>query len=376
MGKINGSKILAIAVTLLTESSYAENPTDYELDSPTSEKYIIKKDDTLWDLADTFLGDSYKWSELWDNNSYINDPNLIFTGDPLSVPGQDSNTPPQPDTQVASQQSSFDEFSSFDSDFDDSIPDINPVPEDSGQGEITELLGSLRRKNVLSEKFFSQVPFLWTEKNSQGKVYPGDGIVEEKDDGQMFFMLDNITVKLLKGAKYKIDDTLDIIKSLKMIQINGKSANLVKRTGRAKVTGVFSNKVEAKLFEMWDVISGKERIAPKQNFFTKAALIDSLIRPDIEIKGKISLRVEESVCPIPYQTLILDKGTADNVKLGDIFAVYEFAGKKATETLSLIGYVASLTSNSSSMVILTISSENVKQGSNAKLIWRSGLTEG
>ncbi|MDO5576720.1 MAG: LysM peptidoglycan-binding domain-containing protein [Fibrobacter sp.] len=373
MGKINGSKILAIAVTFLAANSYAESPEGQTVQSSHDEKYIIKKDDTLWDLADTFLGDSYKWSELWDNNSYINDPNLIFTGDPLSVPGHELNTP-QPE-KIDTLVFSPDEFSSFDSDSEDSITDIS-APEDGGQDEITELLGSLRRKNVLSEKFFSQVPFLWTEKDSQGKVCPGNGIVEEKENGQMFFILDNITAELLKGAKYKIDDTLDIIKSIKMVRINGKSANLVKRTGRAKVTGVFSNKVEAKLFEMWDVISGKERIAPKQKFFAKDALIDSLVEPGIKIKGKISLRVEESVCPIPYQTLILDKGAADNVKLGDIFAVYEFAGKKTTETLSLIGYVASLTSNSSSVVILTISNENVQPGSNAALIWRSVLTEG
>jgi hypothetical protein len=48
-----------------------------------AEVYIIRSNDTLWDLAETHAGDPYLWPYLWDNNLYITDPHWIYPGDPL-----------------------------------------------------------------------------------------------------------------------------------------------------------------------------------------------------------------------------------------------------------------------------------------------------
>lgn len=51
--------------------------------------YIIQKDDTLWDLAGGFLGDPYRWPEIWEVNQYILDAQWIYPGDPLLIPATD-----------------------------------------------------------------------------------------------------------------------------------------------------------------------------------------------------------------------------------------------------------------------------------------------
>ncbi|UCF81445.1 MAG: LysM peptidoglycan-binding domain-containing protein [Acidobacteriota bacterium] len=48
-----------------------------------AEVYIIRPNDTLWDIAETHAGDPYLWPHLWDNNLYITDPHWIYPGDPL-----------------------------------------------------------------------------------------------------------------------------------------------------------------------------------------------------------------------------------------------------------------------------------------------------
>lgn len=49
--------------------------------------YLVKKDDTLWALAGRFLDNPRLWREIWEQNPFIPNPDLIFPGDPLIIPG-------------------------------------------------------------------------------------------------------------------------------------------------------------------------------------------------------------------------------------------------------------------------------------------------
>jgi hypothetical protein len=48
--------------------------------------YIIKRGDTLWDLAGRFLANPFLWPQIWDQNRYITDAHWIYPGDPLIIP--------------------------------------------------------------------------------------------------------------------------------------------------------------------------------------------------------------------------------------------------------------------------------------------------
>jgi hypothetical protein len=48
--------------------------------------YLIKRGDTLWDLAGRFLGNPFLWPQIWDQNRYITDAHWIYPGDPLIIP--------------------------------------------------------------------------------------------------------------------------------------------------------------------------------------------------------------------------------------------------------------------------------------------------
>lgn len=64
----------------------------------TNQTHTVKKGDTLWDLAQQYLGDPFKWPEIYRRNTAtVKDPNLIYPDQVLIISGEvmpTAGTPP------------------------------------------------------------------------------------------------------------------------------------------------------------------------------------------------------------------------------------------------------------------------------------------
>ncbi|HET8816768.1 MAG TPA: LysM domain-containing protein [Pseudidiomarina sp.] len=85
------STIAVIGFLLLTSAgaatrSYAQSNSSGDIlrlkeDAPA--EYVVKKGDTLWDIAGFYLDDPWLWTELWRVNDTVDNPHLIYPGDKL-----------------------------------------------------------------------------------------------------------------------------------------------------------------------------------------------------------------------------------------------------------------------------------------------------
>lgn len=61
--------------------------------------HTVKNGDTLWDICNTYFGDSYVWPRIWSYNPSITNPNWIYPGDTLwLVPPSTGNLPTPADS--------------------------------------------------------------------------------------------------------------------------------------------------------------------------------------------------------------------------------------------------------------------------------------
>ena len=72
-----------LALLLLASAGFAQGQVQLREGFP--QQYTVATGDTLWDISAKYLREPWHWPQLWQANPQVENPDLIYPGDRLSL---------------------------------------------------------------------------------------------------------------------------------------------------------------------------------------------------------------------------------------------------------------------------------------------------
>lgn len=265
------------------------------------ERYVVKKGDTLWDIAATILKNPWLWPEMWHINTQIRNPHLIFPGDVillyyvdgkpyLTLEGAAGTRPTLPAGVGTVKLKPTIRYKNLDQ-------AIDTLPRKA-------IAAFLSNPRVLTEEEFDDAPYIFSSRDSHLVNGQGDRVYVRnvKDEQQIEYVV------VRKGEAYVDPETYEVlgyeaqdVADARMVRVDDPSTVVITRARKEVLTG--------------------DRIIPhleqkiQFNFFPRA--------PRQVIGGKI-IAVYDGLSQIgQYNIVIINRGEEQGVEVGHIFAVYQ-----------------------------------------------------
>jgi hypothetical protein len=310
-------------------------PASEELPPP----YIIKKGDTLWDISHTFFKDPFLWPFIWKANPSITNPDLIFTGNKLIIPGlapiervlQAKAEPKEPAVEKkepAPVEERINQREGISGAHVTSPKPIQPVPAETGE----EMPSGGNRFMLPEEQIFPIIDkYAMLSAGFVNAEETGDIITGSSETAKSIFGYDDIVYVSMRDADtVKIGDKYLIYKQAHNVKHpkTGKNfGKLIKGLGILQITAKdpAANVLTARITLSFDAIEKGNLLTPYQEpvpiYHSSQKKVKDISGYILEVTDKRSINAQTDV-------VYLDKGNADGVEPGDRFFVNEEPAKR------------------------------------------------
>ncbi len=143
----------------------AQHPPEVITLNPQAPRhYVVKRGDTLWDIAKTFLQNPWHWPEVWVANPHIKNPHLIYPGDVLVLYYQDAS----PHVAIAERPASYPTVRLS--------PEVRIEPLPDQEAPIHSIHQFLIYPRVVAEEQLKQAPYILAAMDERMVFGAGDNV--------------------------------------------------------------------------------------------------------------------------------------------------------------------------------------------------------
>lgn len=277
-----------LAAAFMTLAAHAAG--EVPLNPAHPDRYVVKRGDTLWDIAERFLRDPWLWPEVWHINPQIENPHLIYPGDVISLVYVDGKPRlvlqrGRPTVKLS--------------------PQARPQPLDEAIPTIPlDVIGPfLSRPRVLEEPAYERAPYIVSSADEHLIAGAGDRVyVRGLSRGPGRYTV------LRRGELYRDPDTGEVL-GLEAVHV---ADARLQRPGDPAVLVLVSSSREA--------IVGDRVLPVEEGRYTDRFLPRA---PKHRVDGRI-ISVLDGVSRIgQYQVVVLNRGRREGVEPGHVLAVYQ-----------------------------------------------------
>lgn len=336
-----------------------------EVKKPVVNMYVIKKGDTLWDISSRFLANPWLWPKIWEQNKYIENPDLIFPGEPLilpetaalppappaeAIPKEVTPPPPPPEAvEVPSEEKVGTEVVALPP---PEVPEETLVSEEGK--ELLSRIAELQKAEKTSVYFsrMSEVAFITdTELEAAGKIVgsPEERTIfaeldrvyiefkEEVGAGELFHVVEEMGVLTHPVTKKKLGRKIKILGVVEVLEKNDKNYTALIKTSTDAIRK--GNRV-LKAIPITKTVEIKKASSPLEGYVVDGNRFGKFFG-----EGDV---------------VFIDLGSEKGVEEGNVFIVYI---QQKEKPLNLIGKAVVIrTWKNASAALLTKTRQEVERG--------------
>ena len=299
-----------------------------ELQIPEDRKYLVKEGDTLWDISTSVMKDPFLWPRLWKDNKYIINPDLIYPGNVIILPGdeivikeeaapvtapKEAQKEAEPAKKAEEVPPSVAEEAAPPVEEDVAAPAAEPqIERKEARPFILEGVGVLNDETLL----FSS-GFVVSKLEDKGVIV---GSWDKKvllSDNDIIYINRKNNPAIANGDKYTI---YKVIRQVKHPITEKKIGHLVKILGVVQITDVKKDVATGTIIRSFDFIGYGDKLMP----YKKAAVTDELLKEKTsarKLSGYIVEVKDAKIQNAQLDVVYIDKGTKDGVTIGERFMV-------------------------------------------------------
>ncbi len=295
--------------------------------------YTIKKGDTLWDIANAFFKDPFLWPFIWKANPAVTNPDLIFAGNKLIIPGlapiqQALQAEAAPTEPAAEKQEPAKEAAPVEGLESAHVTSPKPVPpgaaEEMPAGGNRLIMPEEQIYPIIDKYAMLSAGFVSDEKT-------GDIISGSPENGKSVFGYDDIVYVSMRDAEnVKIGDKFLVYthkQDVKHPKTGKNFGKLIKGLGILQITAKdpAAKVLTARITLSFDEMEKGNMLTPYQEptliYYSSQKKAKDISGYILEVMDRRSINAQTDV-------VYLDKGTADGVEPGDRFIVYDEPTKR------------------------------------------------
>lgn len=271
-------------------------------------EYIVKKGDTLWDIASLFLRDPWYWPEIWQRNPQVENPHLIYPGDVLTLTYING----VPQINVARGEDGV----------------VRRESSDSSGRKVVKLSPSIHRQTL--NEAIPSIPadaisqFLTRPRVVAENVWANAPYIVGSDDAHLVLGANNIIYirgeldnernrySIFREGNRLIDPDTDELLGFEVIY-----------AGEVKIQRYASPSTGLLLKTSREVLIG-DRLLPTDKGAIDQQYFPRL--PDDYVGGKIISLFDAISSIAQYQVAVINRGSKHNLQVGHLLATYQAGG--------------------------------------------------
>jgi len=272
-------------------------------DYPSS--YVVQDGDTLWNIASQFLRDPERWTDIWQPDDYLDNPDLLYPGDTLKLSilgGTPRVFVQRGDRDVArvSPQIRVEELQSA----------IPAIPLESIENSFT-------RNRIVTNAQYEAAPYIVANVGDNLVIGTGDEVFARGS-----FQLGTTSFEIYRVGRTYYGEGIPRERVFGLLKTTDEEVLgiEIEYLGFASITETVSSDMRRLLINN----SSKEIRVGDRLLIREASAIDATIYPTEPaegMSGQIIAFLGEEALASQLDTVVVDLGLEDGLKVGDILAI-------------------------------------------------------